>query len=269
MTWHPTICEARSVVRLVVTVLLAALLVVPAADASAHPAPIRPTESARSTTTDESTEVSETAASTAVTLGGVRVRLRAGTQQLVTVNHRAGYHARVSYWVLRGADWQRQLTTASGRIGYGGLVAPTRREQGTGATPLGTYGLVWAFGMHAKSDRWQLRYRKVKRGDYWVQDNGSDFYNRYRNKRQGGFRWWLPSGDVNSSERLRDYRGQYEWSIVMDFNMDQVRHRGSGIFLHVNGSGATAGCVSAPRSFVRKLMVRLDPERVPVIAVGR
>ena len=35
--------------------------------------------------------------------------------------------------------------------------------------------------------------------------------------------------------------------MVTDFNIKQVRHRGAGIFLHVNGAGATAGCVSAPR----------------------
>ena len=109
----------------------------------------------------------------------------------------------------------------------------------------------------------------MRRGDYWVQDNRSEFYNRYRNRHQRGFRWWLPTSDPNSSERLLDYREQYEWAIVMDFNRDQVRRRGSGIFLHVNGSGATAGCVSAPRGFVRKLMFRLDRQRVPVIAVGR
>jgi L,D-peptidoglycan transpeptidase YkuD (ErfK/YbiS/YcfS/YnhG family) len=48
-----------------------------------------------------------------------------------------------------------------------------------------------------------------------------------------------------------------------------VRHRGAGIFLHVNGDGATAGCVSAPRPFVRQLMGRLDPAQVPLLAVGR
>lgn len=259
-------------VRLVLIALLSALLLVPAPEAVARPAPARPTEASRSGATDGSDDPgtsAETAVRTRVTLGDVRVRLRPGTRQVVTVNHRGGHDARVSYWVLRGTAWQRRFTTADGRIGYGGVVAPTLREQGTGATPLGTYGLISAFGMHAESERWQMRYRKVRRGDYWVQDNGSDYYNRYRNKRQGGFRWWLPTSDDNSSERLLDYRDQYEWAIVMDFNWDQVRRRGSGIFLHVNGSGATAGCVSAPRAFIRKLMVRLDAERVPVIAVGR
>ncbi len=102
-----------------------------------------------------------------------------------------------------------------------------------------------------------------------MQDNASAHYNRYRNQRQGGFRWWLPTSDPNSSERLTDFGRQYEYVVVMGFNRRQVRHRGAGIFLHVNGDGATAGCVSAPRPFLRMLMNRLDPDRRPVIAVGR
>jgi L,D-peptidoglycan transpeptidase YkuD (ErfK/YbiS/YcfS/YnhG family) len=144
-----------------------------------------------------------------------------------------------------------------------------RRHQGTGTTPIGTYDLPWAFGMHRRDPAWDLRYRKVRRGDYWVEDNASRYYNRYRNKSRGGFRWRLPSSDPNSSERLLDFRQQYEWSIVTSFNHKQVRHRGAGIFLHVNGSGATAGCVSAPRWFIRTLMDRLDPDHRPVIAIGR
>jgi L,D-peptidoglycan transpeptidase YkuD (ErfK/YbiS/YcfS/YnhG family) len=204
-----------------------------------------------------------------VRLDGVTVRLRDGTTQVVTVNHTTGYRARVTWWVERDGGWERRLQTTDGRIGYGGLVAGTRRHQGTGTTPLGTYDLPWAFGMHRADPRWKLHYRTVRHGDYWVQDNASAFYNRYRNKSRGGFRWRLPASDPNGSERLTDYRRQYEWSIVTGFNRGQVRHRGSGIFLHVNGSGATAGCVSAPRAFIRALMFRLDPDRDPVIAIGR
>ena len=91
--------------------------------------------------------------------------------------------------------------------------------------------------------RWALRYRKVRRGEFWVQDNASDFYNRYRNKRQGGFRWWLPTSDANSSERLLDYRQQYEWAVVMDFNKDQVRGRGTG----------TTGLTEAQRAALKAL----------------
>ena len=102
-----------------------------------------------------------------------------------------------------------------------------------------------------------------------MQDNASAYYNRFRNRAQGGFRWWLPTSDVDSSERLTDFRQQYEYAVVTSFNHEQVRHRGAGIFLHVDGRGATAGCVSAPRWFPRYLVRVLDPDRRPVVAIGR
>jgi L,D-peptidoglycan transpeptidase YkuD (ErfK/YbiS/YcfS/YnhG family) len=208
-------------------------------------------------------------APSAVVLDGVRVHLRTGTEQVVTVNHTRGHRARVTFWRLTDAGWMRRFATSDGRIGYGGLVPGKQRRQGTGTTPLGSYRLPWAFGFQESRDSWRLRYRAVERGDYWVQDNASRHYNRYRNRAQGGFRWWLPAGHPNSSERLTDFRRQYDLSIVIDYNRGQVRHRGAGIFLHMNGRGATAGCVSAPRRFIQKAMGALDPELVPVIAVGR
>jgi L,D-peptidoglycan transpeptidase YkuD (ErfK/YbiS/YcfS/YnhG family) len=204
------------------------------------------------------------------TLDGVRVRTTARTVQAVTVRHTRGWHARVTWWTRSpGGAWEARTSTDDGRTGYGGLVRAAYRRQGSGSTPLGTFRLPWAFGRHPRDPAWPLTYRRIRPGDYWVQDNASDFYNRFRNRRQGGFRWWLPSSDVNSSERLANYPRQYEYAIVTSFNHEQVRHRGSGIFLHVNGRGATAGCVSAPRPFLRRLMRELDPDSRPVIAIGR
>jgi L,D-peptidoglycan transpeptidase YkuD (ErfK/YbiS/YcfS/YnhG family) len=240
--------------RFVLAVLAATLPAIPAGPAAAAPAPAA---------------AAERVAPDHVRLDGVDVRLRSGTTQVVTVNHTRGYRARVTWWVRTGTGWEERMRATDGRIGYGGLVAGRHRRQGTGTTPLGTYDLPFAFGTHAPKPAWDLRYRKIRAGDFWVQDNASDHYNRYRNKSQGGFRWRLPASDPNSSERLTDYPVQYEWSIVTSFNRHQVRHRGSGIFLHVNGSGATAGCVSAPRRFIKSLMARLDADHEPVIAIGR
>ena len=204
------------------------------------------------------------------TLDGVTVRTTARTTQVVTVNRTSGFHARVTWWTREpGGPWEARRRVTDGRIGYGGLVRAAYRRQGTGTTPLGTFRLAWAFGHHVRENGWRLPYRVVRRGDYWVQDNASTYYNRYRNKSQGGFRWWLPTSDPNSSERLMSFSRQYEYAVVTSFNHDQVRYRGSGIFLHVNGRGATAGCVSAPRWFLRSLMRVLDPDRRPVIAIGR
>lgn len=204
-----------------------------------------------------------------VTLDGVRVRLREGTSQVVTVDRTRGHHARVTFWALTRDGWVARMRAKDGRIGYGGVVAGTKRRQGSGTTPLGTYVLPWAFGTHRADPAWRLRYLRIRQGDYWVQDNASRHYNRYRNKAQGGFRWRLPSSHPDSSERLLDYRKQYEHAVVIGYNRAQVRHRGAGIFLHVNGRGATAGCVSAPRWFLVRAMRKLDPARVPVIAIGR
>lgn len=204
-----------------------------------------------------------------VRLDGVDVVLHDSTTRVVTVNRTHGFHARVVLWALRDGAWVSRLRATDGRIGYGGLVVGTRRRQGTGTTPLGTYGLISSFGTHAGKPAWDLGYRRIRRGDFWVEDNGSAFYNRYRNQRQGGFRWRLPVSAENGSERLTDYPVAYEYSLVTSFNQGQVRHRGAGIFLHVNGSGATAGCVSAPRWFLAAAMARLDADTHPVIAVGR
>jgi L,D-peptidoglycan transpeptidase YkuD (ErfK/YbiS/YcfS/YnhG family) len=210
-----------------------------------------------------------TAAAKSVTLDGVKVALRSGTTQVVTVNRTKGWHARVILWEHSTKGWREVKRTSKGAIGYGGLVKGTERKQGTGTTPLGTYRLLGSFGTHTPKKTWRLTYRQVKSGDYWVQDNGSRYYNRYRNKSQGGFRWQLKSGE-NASELLTDYPTQYEISINKSFNYyAQVRHRGAGIFLHVNGRGATAGCASATLTFMRTAITRLDRKRIPLIAIGR
>ena len=213
---------------------------------------------------------SSSPARTLVSLDGVTVRLPDGSRQVVTVNHTTGSRARVALWRQEGGTWRLLARTTSGRIGYGGLVAARLRKQATGTTPLGTFRLLSAFGTHGAAAGWDLPYRTIRAGDYWVQDNASAYYNRYRNKAEGGFRWWLPASEDNSSERLSDFATQYEYAIVTGFNYAaQVRHRGAGIFLHVNGRGATAGCVSAPRWFLRRAMAELDAGLRPVIAIGR
>jgi L,D-peptidoglycan transpeptidase YkuD (ErfK/YbiS/YcfS/YnhG family) len=213
---------------------------------------------------------SRVATTSQVTLSGVSVALPSGSRQVVTVNHTRGSRARVALWQRESDGWHRLARTKAGHIGYGGLVRPRLREQNTGTTPLGTFRLISAFGTHDLQAGWDLAYTLIRPGDYWVEDNQSAYYNRYRNKADGGFRWWLPLRNLNSSERLLAFPTQYEYSIVTSFNYArQVRYRGAGIFLHVNGDGATAGCASAPAWFLRRAMATLDPDLRPVIAIGR
>lgn len=118
-----------------------------------------------------------------VALGGVTVRLEPGTRQVITVNHTSGWHATVKLLCRGDGRWERRLTARDGRTGYGGLVRGDDRQQGTGTTPLGTYSLTESFGNARRPAGTVLPLHRVRRGDYWVQDNRSDFYNELRNKR--------------------------------------------------------------------------------------
>lgn len=203
------------------------------------------------------------APASAFRLGGVRVAAEPATRQVITVNATDGNRAVVSLWSRRDGQWQLRARTRDAWTGYGGLVPGSQRQQNTGTTPLGTYPITETFGNAPRPPGTRLPFHRVRQGDYWVQDNRSAYYNERRNLSRGGFR-------PRTSEHLPDYAQQYHWSLVIDFNRpDPVRHRGSGIFLHVNGTGPTAGCVSAPRVFIRSTMSRLRPGGRPVIAIGR
>jgi L,D-peptidoglycan transpeptidase YkuD (ErfK/YbiS/YcfS/YnhG family) len=62
---------------------------------------------------------------------------------------------------------------------------------------------------------------------------------------------------------------QYAKALVIDFNRwPAAPGRGAGIFLHVNGRGATAGCVSVPRATMDRIMGWIRPGAHPRIAIG-
>jgi L,D-peptidoglycan transpeptidase YkuD (ErfK/YbiS/YcfS/YnhG family) len=194
-------------------------------------------------------------------LDGITTAIAKGQRTVTIVNQTSKTHARVSFWIRTNSacTLTRKFLTTSGRIGYGGTVDGDERKQGSGKTPLGTYTMTTAFGNGSAPDV-RLPYLRVRSGDYWVGDNQSRYYNTLRNKVDGGFRWWLSQSNVNSSENLRGYGSQYRYVVVINFNRapDYQRHyRGSGIFLHVKGSGATAGCVAITASQMRTVMAYL------------
>jgi L,D-peptidoglycan transpeptidase YkuD (ErfK/YbiS/YcfS/YnhG family) len=194
-------------------------------------------------------------------LNGVRTTVGSKQRTVVVVNQKSKTYANTGFYVRingKACSFQRMFLGTRSRLGYGGTVAGTQRKQGTGTTPRGTYTITSAFGLKADPGSW-VAYHRVKSGDYWVQDNKSKYYNTLRNKKAGGFRYWLPGSDKNGSERLTDYPGQYDYSLVINYNRppNAVRNRGAGIFLHVKGKGATAGCVSISRKNMRTVLAYL------------
>ncbi|MEV6115596.1 L,D-transpeptidase family protein [Streptomyces sp. NPDC052109] len=165
------------------------------------------------------------------------------------------------WWDLKDGQWVR-AGTAPARFGANGLVEGGSRRQGTNTTPTGLYDLPFGFGTKAAPGGTSVEYRAVKDGSWWCQDNDSASYNRWVDPLPGDCR-------ASESEHLVAYPTQYTYALVIGFNYDQpVRGRGAGIFLHVNGAGATAGCVSVPEDAMRRMLQWAKPGRRPHVAIG-
>ncbi|GGX91304.1 hypothetical protein GCM10010358_51490 [Streptomyces minutiscleroticus] len=167
----------------------------------------------------------------------------------------------VTWWDRRHGRWTR-AGSAPARFGANGLAEGRTRRQGTHTTPTGLYRLPFGFGTEAAPEGTQVPYRRVREDSWWCQDNASRSYNRWTEPRPADCR-------AAESEHLIAYRPQYAHALVVGFNYRApVRGRGAGIFLHVNGHGATAGCVSVPREAMRRILAWAEPGRAPHIAIG-
>ncbi|WP_369388158.1 L,D-transpeptidase [Streptomyces sp. CG1] len=167
----------------------------------------------------------------------------------------------LSWWDLRHGRWVR-AGSAPARFGAKGLVEGAKRKQSTNTTPTGLYDLPFGFGIKAAPSGTRVKYRAVKSSSWWCEDNDSRSYNR----------WVEPLPDdcrASESEHLISYTAQYAYGLVIGFNYDRpVRGRGAGIFLHVNGRGATAGCVSVPEGAMRRILQWAEPGKRPHVAIG-
>ncbi|WP_030783118.1 L,D-transpeptidase family protein [Streptomyces sp. NRRL S-920] len=167
----------------------------------------------------------------------------------------------LTWWDRRGGRWV-EAGSAPARFGARGLVEGGSRRQGTRTTPTGLYGLPYAFGIAPRPSGADYPYRRVTKESWWCQDNASRSYNRWSEPRAADCR-------AAESEHLITYDPQYRHALVIDYNYRRpVRGRGAGIFLHVHGSGATAGCVSVSARAMRQILRWARPGLRPHIAIG-
>jgi L,D-peptidoglycan transpeptidase YkuD (ErfK/YbiS/YcfS/YnhG family) len=167
----------------------------------------------------------------------------------------------LTWWDRRDGHWVK-AGSAAARFGAKGLTEGGSRKQGSNTTPTGLYGFPFAFGIKAAPAGTALEYRRVREGSWWCQDNDSRSYNRWTEPRPADCR-------ASESERLIAYERQYAYALVVGFNYERpVRGRGAGIFLHVDGAGATAGCVSVSEDAMRRILGWVDPAKKPRMAIG-
>lgn len=161
------------------------------------------------------------------------------TDQIVGVVA-SGSHAQVYLFEKSGGIWVQAVSVA-GRVGYNGV--GTARE-GSGRTPRGAYPLTFAFGT-GKNPGTKLTYRQITKQSYYISNTKDKQYNTWQERRKSS----------SKDEHLADYPIQYQYGIVIGYNHGVGG--GSAFFLHVNGRGATAGCVSVPRSTMLSFMRRI------------
>jgi L,D-peptidoglycan transpeptidase YkuD (ErfK/YbiS/YcfS/YnhG family) len=188
-------------------------------------------------------------------------------------------HARLQTWRRTpGGDWVQVMAPVPARVGWNGMRMAADRLQSTGTTPAGTFALLRGFGL-AEPPGVELPYRRVDANDWWPYDpSDPKTYNVLQPWRPRHAQW-----RTDWAERLASYRKQYRFAVVLDYNLPgEVRWRnsqrialdtadtsaGGGIFLHVNGKDATAGCISISRARMRQVLTWLDPDLDPVIVVG-
>ena len=145
-------------------------------------------------------------------------------------------------------------------IGVHGVVPSTGKREGDGRTPLGRWpvrGVILRpdgdFGLpSAVPSRW------CHPSDGWCDDPMTSAYNRPV-RRPVDF----------SAERLWRDDHQYDAIVVLGYNDDPpVAGRGSAIFLHLVGDGATAGCVTIAPRVMRHLLPQLTAASVVDIHDG-
>ncbi|MER5916486.1 L,D-transpeptidase family protein [Streptomyces sp. NPDC001982] len=184
--------------------------------------------------------------------------------QIITVKA-SGSYATVTAWAKGSSGWKAQFSTASGRVGSNGITNGATRQQGTYTTPSGTYTITEGFGVVAGGTN--MPYHVVDSDDWWVEDPQSKYYNSMHGETGADFP--LTEAGDRGSERLINYPTQYAKALVINFNRwPATPGRGAGIFLHVNGNGATAGCVSIPRATMDQVMSWIQPGAHPRIAIG-
>ena len=126
------------------------------------------------------------------------------------------------------------------RIGDNGFSA--NRREGDGTTPAGTFGFVYGFGSQPNPGMRGFSYRRLQPNSCWSGSRAD--YNR-----------WVTRPCTYGESLWKNRRVAYRHAAVIDFNYRRpVYKKGSGIFLHGQTGGPTAGCVSLrPKDLVAVL----------------
>ena len=174
---------------------------------------------------------------------------------VVTTNNMSTSYCNIEIYEKNDSGKWNNIDSTTGRVGANGLAYIENRVQSTNTTPAGVMSITGAFGVKNNPGT-KLDYIKVNNNMYWDLNSENSTYNRLIN--------YNPGGDY---EHLISYPRQYEYSLITDYNHNQVPNKGGAIFVHCLGRGATGGCVSMPREKMIEILKWIDPKKNPKILV--
>lgn len=180
---------------------------------------------------------------------------------VVKAQHKKSFKGTLSLREKIDGEWQTILSDIPVVLGRQGI---DKTREGDGKTPTGVFAIGKSFGTAPRPEGLRLFYVQASKQDYWVDDADSLDYNR----------WIRYSGDPakrwKSFERL--HIPLYKYAIIIRYNMDPIirKNRGSAIFIHIWSSPdkPTDGCVAMSEPNLLLLMTKLDPDKLPSIAIS-
>jgi L,D-peptidoglycan transpeptidase YkuD (ErfK/YbiS/YcfS/YnhG family) len=184
------------------------------------------------------------------------------TGQVITVENtgKGDFRALVNCYEKRGNGWKK-IYTFDAVTGRAGIMAAEKKREGDKATPAGVYTLGLVFGYDKKTDT-KMGYRELTDDDIWIDDPEHPMYNRL----------FTGKTDAKSFEKMRRNDDLYRFGIVINYNTEPVvRYKGSAIFLHIwrDRDTPTSGCVAVPEEDIKAVISWLDPEKDPLIMIGK
>lgn len=136
-------------------------------------------------------------------------------------------------------------------IGRTGAKPASDKREGDGATPLGTWKVL--YGLY-RADRvakpqGNLLWRPLREDDGWCDASDDPLYNQ-----------WVPAGYPASHETLWRDDTAYDYILVLNHNQPPQLSMGSAVFVHVwhPGKTHTAGCVALKVEDMHTLLPHMD-----------
>ena len=160
---------------------------------------------------------------------------------------------KLTFFTKEKGNWTKQIET---ECEYGKNGFSKDRHSGDNTTPIGIFPLLYAFGTE-KNVNTKMEYRQITENSYFSDDD--------ENLKE--YNTWIESSIPIKGEHLIDYRKEYQYAIVIGFNINpKIKGRGSSIFLHCKGEkNYTSGCIAINKESMIYLLEKIKKGAIIVI----